>query len=70
MIQHSCVDLTSSGREDFPPWPNLETVCLHPPPSVEGPDLRRYKPMLCYFSYDNHFSSSFSYSYYKMILEY
>jgi len=31
------VELTSlGGGEDFPPWPNLETVCLHPP-SVEGP---------------------------------
>ena len=37
VIQHSWVDLTSSGGgETFPPWPNLETVCLHPP-SVEGP---------------------------------
>jgi len=39
VIQHSWVDLTSSGGGgggDFPPWPNLETVCLHPP-SVEGP---------------------------------
>jgi len=25
------VDLTSSGGGDFPPWPNLETVCLHSP---------------------------------------
>ena len=41
VIQHSwLIDLTSSGEgEDFPPWPHLETVCLHPP-SVEGPALR------------------------------
>ena len=38
VIQHSWVDLTRSGGKTFPPWPNLETVCLHPP-SVEGPDV-------------------------------
>ena len=38
VIQRSLVDLTSSAGKDSPPWPNLETVCLHPP-SVEGPDF-------------------------------